>query len=199
VSRLLSKRNAILAVLLGAAVSLIGWSQNWLTLSLSSADIRVTSLEASGQSTTALPAGLALVAFATGLVLLTSRSVLAYVIAVINAAAGVGIIAVCLAVLADPVSFLFKQLQGLSGIADQKALRHLVSGVTTGAGLTVCAIGGLLVVLGAVLVLASAHRWPKRRSRYDVSGSTHRGSSNNSSVETLDAWDEMSRGADPTS
>jgi uncharacterized membrane protein (TIGR02234 family) len=194
-----SKRNAILAILLGASVSLIGWSQNWVSLTLASADIRVTTLDVSGQATSALPAGLALVSIATGLVLLTSRALLAYVIAAINAAAAISLVLVCLAVMSDPVSFVFKQLQALSGIADEEALRLLVTTSTLGAGVFLCAAGGIIVVLGAICVAASAHTWPSRRSRYERSRPTVRASEDRGAVETLDAWDEMSRGTDPTS
>ena len=195
---LLSKRTAILAILLGATVSLIGWSQNWLTLKLASADIRVSSLDATGQSLTALPAGLALVALATGLVLLTSRAILAYVIAAINAAAGIAIFAVCVAFWADPVSFAFRQLTALSGMAGDSALRHLVSSMTVGFGVFVCAVGGFFILLGAVIVAISAHTWPHKRTRYERATNLSESNATKSSVETLDAWDEMSRGSDPT-
>jgi uncharacterized membrane protein (TIGR02234 family) len=198
VKLLLSKRTAILAILLGATVSLIGWSQNWLTLKLASADIRVSSLDATGQSLTALPAGLALVALSTGLVILTSRAILAYVIAAINAAAGIAIVAVCVAFGADPVSFAFKQLTALSGIADDSALRHLVSSMTVGFGVFVCAVGGFFILLGALVVAISAHAWPHKRTRYERANNVSDSKASNSSVETLDAWDEMSRGRDPT-
>lgn len=198
-NRLLAKRSAILAITLGAVISLIGWSQHWVTLRLSSVDIRVDVVDATGQNSTSLPAGLALVALATGLVLLTAHRVLAYIIGIVNLAVGLSIVTICFSFTQDPVSFQFKQLSSLSGISDDAALRSLVAAVTIGFGVWVTLLGGIIIMLGALSALAGAQRWPARRSRYERTRTKAATRDDAARIETIDAWDEMTRGDDPTS
>lgn len=195
----LSKRNSVLAILGGAVIALIGWTQNWVTLELSSAEIKTPSIEGTGQASTVLPAGLALVAIATALVLLTTRGVLAYAISALNIAVAGSLIVIVTAFAADPVSFEFKQLSALSGLADQAALRQLVTSAALGAGLWVTGVGAVFILCGALVSSLGVHRWPARRSKYERQPTSVRRSQPSGPVTTLDAWDEMSRGTDPTS
>jgi hypothetical protein len=197
--RLLSKRTAVFSILAGSVITLVAWTQNWVSLNLSSAEIKTQAIEATGQASTVLPAGLALVAIATALVLLTTRGVLAYVISALNLAVAVALLAIVVAFAADPVSFEFKQLSALSGISDHAALRFLVSNQTLGWGLWLCGLGALAIMFGAVVTALGTHRWPARRSKYERAQSSPGTSKPVGPVTTLDAWDEMSRGTDPTS
>jgi uncharacterized membrane protein (TIGR02234 family) len=193
-----SKRNSVLALVLGAVLVFAGWSQNWATLHIVAADVRVTTLSVTGQESTVLPAGLALVSLATGLVLLTAGRILAFAIALLNVLVSAGLIVTVLLYAASPADFLLKQLSALSGISETDALIELVGATSLGGGLYVALIGALVVLLGSILVLVGSSSWKARKSRFERAT---RGSqtTNAGPVTTVDAWDEMSRGDDPTS
>ena len=183
----------------GAVFTMIGWSQTWVTLTLHSGEIQNATLSATGQASTVLPAGLALITFATALVLLTAGRVLAYVIAVINLATSVGLFVLAYAFLADPVSFELKQLSALTGIADSGALHALVSQTEIGFGFFFSVFGAVVTFVGAALIVSGARTWRSQRSRYQAAGKRTTQNSPNSDFSTLDAWDEMTQGTDPTS
>ena len=195
--KLSTKRNVVLTLVLGAVLTFAGWSQTWVTLHIVATDVRVKELVASGQASTVLPAGLALVSLATGLVLLTSRRSLTYVIGGINAAVGLGLMTLVPLFAVDPINFEIAQLSKLSGISDSGALHELVGEQSLGFGLWVTMLGGALVLGASVVLFASAHRWNWSRSRYDApSSSLPRDQEKQQS--TLDAWDDLTRGTDPT-
>lgn len=197
--KFLNKRNAVLSVIGGAAVCLIGWTQNWVTLQLVSSETSISSLESTGQSSSVLPAGLALVAFSTGLVLLSAGRPLAYAISFINFLVASCLGAVFIVFAADPVSFQLKQLTNLTGISDPETLRLLVTEANLGLGLWICALGAIFILIGAVAIATGAHQWPRQKSRYERQALPNKPSSVSERLPTLDAWDEMSRGTDPTS
>jgi uncharacterized membrane protein (TIGR02234 family) len=199
VSRFARKRNAVLALMTGAAVVMIGWSQIWVTLEISAPELSAQSLSMTGQASTVLPVGLALITLATSLVLLTARRLLSYVIAAINICVSASLIAVVFMFLADPVSFELKQLSAMTGIADSQALHKLVSSTTVGFGLWLSFVGALVIVLGGIFVAVGAGSWKLQRSRYDTTRVSLVIPDSETSLSTLDAWDEMTKGADPTS
>jgi uncharacterized membrane protein (TIGR02234 family) len=193
-----SKRNAVLILVLGAVLVFAGWSQNWATLQIVAADVRVTTLSVTGQESTVLPAGLALVTLATGLVLLTAGRILASAIGLVNLLVSAGLISTCALFAVSPPGFLLKQLSALSGISDVDTLIELVGAQSLGGGLFVAFLGAVVVAFGSVLVLVGSRSWKPRRSRFDRATSSSL-STGSETVVTIDAWDEMTRGADPTS
>lgn len=196
--RVARKRNAVLTLLTGAVVVMIGWTQNWVSLSLSDSDIATRAMEATGQESSFLPAGLALISLATGLVLLTARKYLAFAIAIVNMAVAMGLAVLLALFIADPVTFELKPLSQLTGIADSSTLHSLVATASIGFGVAVTATGAVFVAAGAALSFAGFSHWSGTRSRYEKRANAVSTQTQNGSVSTLDAWDEMSRGTDPT-
>jgi uncharacterized membrane protein (TIGR02234 family) len=198
-SRFASKRNAVLALMTGAVLVMTGWSQIWVTLEVSAPELPVQSMSITGQASTVLPVGLALITLATSLVLLTARRLLSYAIAAINICVSASLIAVVLQFFADPVSFELKQLSTMTGIADPQSLHKLVSSTTVGFGLWLSFVGALVIACGAIFVVVGAGSWKNQRSRYDTTRVSPLVTDSEKTLSTLDAWDEMTKGADPTS
>ena len=193
-----SKRNAVVILIMGAVLVFAGWSQNWATLHIAAADVRVSTLSVTGQESTVLPAGLALVSLATGLLLLTAGRFLSYAIALVNTLVSAGLFVTCIRFAVSPPEFLLKQLSARSGISDVDALIELVGAQSLGGGLIVTFLGAVVLVVGSVLVLVGSRSWKPRKSRFERA-STATNPMSSGPVTTIDAWDEMTRGDDPTS
>lgn len=178
---------------------MIGWSQNWVTLDIRSVDIDQKILDATGQASTVLPAGLAFVTIATALVLLTSRRILSAIIGILNLAVAMSLISLIMSFIADPVAYELKQLSNMTGIADSSALHLLISGYSLGFGLWLTLVGAVITALGSAMILFGVRNWRFERSRFDRQKAEQTQSVRTSEISTLDAWDEMTRGTDPTS
>ena len=194
---LTTKRTVVFALILGAVVTFAGWSQTWVTLEIVATDVKVKELVASGQSSTVLPAGLALVTLATALLLLTAKRTLSYVIGAINIAVGFGRVVLTTLFAIDPINFQYAQLTKISGISDHDALHEIVGAQVFGGGLYTSALGGIVIFLASVALLAGAHRWKATRSRFETAV-RDAAKSSGGDVTTLDAWDDLTRGTDPT-
>ena len=181
----------------GAVLTFAGWSQTWVTLDLVAVDIKVSELVSTGQTSTVLPAGLALVTLVTGLLLLTAKRSLAYVIGVINSFSGASLILLTGLFAADPVNFQYAQLTKISGISDPQALRAIVGAQHLGFGLWIAALGGAVIVFASLVLYLGVHKWKVVRSRYESPSSAPEKRSN-AAVTTLDAWDDLTQGNDPT-
>jgi uncharacterized membrane protein (TIGR02234 family) len=120
---------------------------------------------------------------AAGLVALALvRSWLRRVLAVLIAAAGVGVLAAAVRVVTDPAAVA----RGSSKVrsAGAPASAHL------SAAPYLCAFGALLIIIGAALAALYGGRWPGPTRRYErVSTGASR---------PPDAWDALERGEDPT-
>lgn len=197
--KLTTKRNAVLTLLVGATFTMIGWSQNWVTLDIKSVDIDQKILDATGQASTVLPAGLAFVTIATALVLFTSRRILSAIIGILNLAVAVSLISLIMSFIADPVVFELKQLSNMTGIADSSALHQLISGYSLGFGLWLTVVGAVITALGSAMIFFGVRKWRFERSRFDTQKAELAQSVRTNEISTLDAWDEMTRGTDPTS
>jgi hypothetical protein len=97
------------------------------------------------------------------------------------------------------VAFALSALSKLSGIADGDVLRSFVTSFSVGWGVWLTAFSFLAMGLLSLTVIVRAPRWKASRSRYETS-SRSRGPENSavSGQNTIDAWDEITRGDDPT-
>ncbi len=195
--RLTAKRTVVFALILGAVLTFTGWSQTWVTLGIVATDVKVKELVASGQTSTVLPAGLALVTLATALLLLTAKRTLSYIIGGINLVVGFALVLLSILFALDPINFQYAQLTKISGLSDHDALHEIVGAQVLGGGLYTSALGGILIFLASVALLAGAHHWKATRSRYETAV-RDAAQSPSGDVTTLDAWDDLTRGTDPT-
>ena len=197
--RLLSKRMLALVLLIASALVLLGWTQQWMACTLNSSEIRQPSLTLTGQEATVLPAGLALVGFALALLLLMASRVLGFVIGALAFVVAVSGLTLSISFIADPVRFALATLSRLSGIQDDDVLRSFVTGSSLGWGIWVTTVAFGLVGLAAFAMLVQARQWKTARSRFDrvrVAPTSKVGGVDGSN--TIDAWDDITRGDDPT-
>jgi hypothetical protein len=198
-SRLLTKRALALMLLLFSALVLAGWTQQWLWCDLNSSEIRQSELSLTGQESTILPAGLALVGFALALLLLMAARVLGVLIGALGLLVAISGVTLTATFIRDPIAFALSALSKLSGIADDDVLRSFVTSFSVSWGVWLTAMSFLAMGLLSLAVIVRAPRWKPNRSRYETSARPRRTETPKvSGQNTIDAWDEITRGDDPT-
>lgn len=187
----------LLLTVLGAAVVLLAAGQTWAHGGVTLQSTRLK-LSASGSETSGLPGALALVAMAAAVAVFTVRGAARVVVGALLALSGAGV----------AVSALLAATG--NGALDSKAARAvgLTKATATGVSHTlwpwVGALGGVLLILGGLLVLAKGRDWPGMSSRYDAPGSTAgrpRTAAKRATPDQetpADLWKAMDRGEDPT-
>jgi uncharacterized membrane protein (TIGR02234 family) len=175
-------RSAVIAAVgigLGVAVVLLTSSPTWLRVTLRATRTDVT---LTGRNAAAAAVPLALAAAAGLIAVALVRSWARRLLAVLIAAAGVGVLIVVVRVIADPS----RVARGSSKVrsAGTFASAHV------GAAPYLCAAGALLITAGAVVGVLRAGTWPGPTPRYErVSARAAR---------PADPWEALDRGEDPT-
>jgi hypothetical protein len=184
IGRLTSKRTVVILVLGAATVILVSGSREWARGSVDDAVLGSSAVHGTGADIASGAMAAALVGLASAVAVATSGRVMRVVAACAALMAAVLGAAVVLSVLADPEGAL-----GALAVAGTGRSGTLVADAQAGVWAWV-ALGGMLVMgLGGLGALVGGQRWRGLSSRYDAGepGPGH-GS----------AWDQISRGEDPT-
>lgn len=187
----------MIAIILGGAIAIISSTQTWLEVTVSAG--AAEPLPVPGASALPLLAPLSLAALALGLALAIVGRVLRYVFGVLAVVIGatllVGGARMGLAHPLDAVASVVTDATGLSGAA---AIDELVTGIVGTAWPFIAAIAGLLILLGGILVLGTAHRWRSGGRRYQRDVAREQIASGSRPHDAIDSWDDLSHGDDPT-
>jgi uncharacterized membrane protein (TIGR02234 family) len=161
-------------------LGLLSSSPAWVrvTLRVSGASVRLT-----GGNAAAAAVPLALVAAAGLIAMALVRSWIRRILAVVIAAAGVGVLIAAVRVIADPHRVARASSKVRS--AGQLASAHVT------AAPYICMLGALLVIAGGVLAVIFGGRWPNPTRRYERAAAK--------AGRPVDAWEALERGEDPTS
>lgn len=184
---------AVLAALAGAALSLIGSTQTWLTVSVAE-----TTLPVAGAEAVSVLQPLSLAALALSLVLAIVGPVVRYVLAVAAIAVGGAIAWLSAALVATPrATAASTVVTEHTGIAGESAIEDLVQGMALTPWPTVTIIAGALIALAGGWTLLTAHTWRRAGRRYEK-GATRTATADDAPLDAIDSWDDLSRGDDPT-
>lgn len=170
-------------------------TQTWITVHLDPAQLAQGATGQDGlpvQGSTAATAvtALALVALAGGLAASIAGRVARWIITAIVVAASAGIVAAALTVLADPLAASQGAIAAATGIAGSSAQ------VTVTAFPVLAVVAGVLLGLGALLIIPASRYW-KTRTKYDTAAAG-RSAAPAGPADEIDSWDRLSRGDDPT-
>lgn len=171
---------AATAIAIGAIIVLLSSSPAWVrvTLRVSGASVRLT-----GGNAAAAAVPLALVAAAGLIAMALVRSWIRRILAVVIAAAGVGVLIAAVGVIADP----HRVARDSSKV---KSAGQFVNVHVTAAPY-ICVLGALLIIAGGVLAAVLGGRWPNPTRRYERAAAK--------AGRPVDAWEALERGEDPTS
>jgi uncharacterized membrane protein (TIGR02234 family) len=175
------------ALALGVVVVLLSSSPVWLrvTLKVGAGHIKLTGANAAGA---AVP--LALVAAAALIAIALVRNWVRRVLAVLAAAAGVGVLVAAVRVLANPDS-VARGNSKVSG-AGEVASVHVAVAPYLGV------LGSLVIIIGAVAIALTCGRWPAPGRRYERDTAPTGTPTDAPAGRPTDDWDALERGEDPT-
>jgi uncharacterized membrane protein (TIGR02234 family) len=182
------RRALVVSVLVGAAILLASGAPAWVRGRTADAVLGGGVVEASGQSVAPGTLGLALVAAAAVLGLLTGGWIARRVCAAILVLAALGSAVLVALVVADPSGALGRHAAGLAGRTGAVEVTAQLA-----PGVWVAVLGVVALLVGSVLGWRGCGRWSGLGSRYDrpEAAATDRGA-------IRSAWDEISEGRDPT-
>jgi uncharacterized membrane protein (TIGR02234 family) len=175
-------RSAMIAALgvgLGAVVVLLSSSPTWLRVTIRATRTDVT---LTGRNAAAAAVPLALVSAAGLIAVVLVRSWARRLLAILIAAAGIGVLIAAVQVIADPRRVARNSSKVRSAGAFVSA--HL------GAPAYLCALGALLIIAGAIVGVLRAGAWPGPTPRYERARAR--------AARPADAWEALDRGEDPT-
>ncbi|WP_430646389.1 Trp biosynthesis-associated membrane protein [Agromyces sp. GXS1127] len=195
------KLPAILGILAGSGLALLSWSQTWYSATLvdGAAAGAATTLEVGGQAASPALSALALTGLALAGALTIAGPVIRIVLGLLAAALGGCIVLAAALAIADPVAAVSSTVADATGVAGADSTADLVAEVVASPWPVVAVVGGALVVLAGLAVVATARAWPtSRRHGGGVRVAADDGSPVPASDRAVDAWDDLSRGEDPT-
>jgi uncharacterized membrane protein (TIGR02234 family) len=175
------------ALALGVVVVLLSSSPVWLRVTLKAAAGQV---KLSGGSAAAAAVPLALVAAAALIAIALVRNWVRRVLAVLAAAAGIGVLVAAVRVLADPNS-VARGSSKVSG-AGEVASVHVAAAPYLGV------LGSLLIFAGAIAIALTCGKWPAPGRRYERDAAPTGTPAGTPTGRPTDAWDALERGEDPT-
>ena len=205
-----SKSRTLLFVAVCAIVVMVAWSQTWSTLSLASGVAGDTPVSVSGQTMAPGLSALALTSIALLAALALAGRVFRIILGSIQAVLGFVIFLTSLGVINDPVTAAAPALVSITGIQDVPSIAELVSRQALTAWPFVSVVAGVLTALSGVSIIVFSRTWPQSGRKYAASTQpvnplvsplldpigTH---DVDTSHARIDAWDDLSRGGDPTS
>jgi uncharacterized membrane protein (TIGR02234 family) len=169
-------------------------TQTWLTAHLPGTRVQTPDVSVAGSDAATAVTALALVALAAALAASIAGRIARIVIAVLLAAAGVGISAASLAVIANPAAAASAAIGEATGqIGGEAAVVVTVFPY-------VAAVAGILLVATAIWLVLAGRSWAASKKYVPAAERQADGmpSDRAGSVDEIDSWDQLSRGEDPT-
>jgi uncharacterized membrane protein (TIGR02234 family) len=179
---------AVLLGLAGAALASVSGARTWATASGSAAGVDVRA-GVSGSGSAPLVVALGLVALAAWGVVLVLRGGARRAVAVVGAAASVGVVAATVA------AFSRVQADAVEAVTAKGATGDVVTTSLTG-WYYAAAAGGLVALVTFVVAVIASPRWPAMGSRYDAPAARSTGQGR--VVTEPDLWRALDDGRDPT-
>ncbi|GAA1514234.1 hypothetical protein BJ978_002742 [Agromyces terreus] len=210
------KSLALVAGLIGSGLALLAWSQTWFDLRLSgqNAQASLDVIEVGGAVASPAMAALGLAGLALVAALAIAGPFLRVVLAILQILLGGSVVLAGALALGDPVGAVAPAVTDATGVAGSAPTAALVASADPTLWPAAAMLGGVLVVAAGLVALITARRWPGSSRRYSAVGLADAETGAPTSVDeaaipvadarrqvsdrAVDAWDELSRGDDPT-
>lgn len=183
----------ILLSLLGAAGALGAATQTWVHVRLAGGDVQVPDIDVAGNDAATGVTALALVAMAAAVALSVGGRIARTVVAVLLALAGAGITATSLFAAADPAG-------AAAGVVGKATGMAAAPGEYTATAMPyLAAAAGLWILACAVVVLVAGRHWTVSRRYETGTAADSQGPAGTAPPrDSIDSWDRLTRGEDPT-
>lgn len=182
----------VLATVIAALAAFGSTTQTWLSVTLPQTAVQTPSIQVPGSDAATAVTAFALVGLAAALAASIAGRAARWIIAVILAVAGAGIVFSSVAVATDPAASAAPAIGEALGVTSEAGVS-----VTATAMPWLAVLAGLLLVLCAVWLLIAGRGWRTAR-RYEKSVGRNRSAKADANADEIDNWDSLSRGEDPT-
>lgn len=183
----------VVAILAAGAVGLIGSTQTWAVATLSDGDLPV-----SGAIAVPVLQPLTLTALALGLVLTLVGRVLRYVLGALAVVVAGAVVALSAPMLgAPPLSTVAPAVTERTGLAGTEAVAGVVESIAATPWPLITVVAAVVLGLAGLAVLATAHQWNRGGRRYAATAEPV-ARTDDTTLDAVDSWDDLSRGDDPT-
>jgi hypothetical protein len=187
------KSTLILASALLGVVALVSWTQAWFDVTLVADSAR---LEVAGEVAAPALSALAL----TTVVLVGAVSIAGpffrVVLGVLEVFIAVAIVYSGVLAVSDPVSAAAPRISEATGVGGERSIAALVASIEVGPWPWVAIASGVLIGLAGVAIVVTGRSWPGSPSRKYSATRLEPVAAERTSV---DDWDALSGGEDPTS
>ncbi|MCU1559850.1 Trp biosynthesis-associated membrane protein [Mycetocola sp.] len=190
-----SKYVLILASLILSGLALIAWTQTWLMVELAPGS-PTSRVAVDGAVAAPALAALALAGLALAAALAIAGHLFRIVLGVLNVVLGGCIALSAVLVLGGPVAASEAAVTNVTGIAGSKSIADLVSGTSLTPWPPIALATGILLAIVGLGIIMTAKRWPSSSRKYSavrlepVDG--------DAMPDSVDSWDDLTRGDDPT-
>lgn len=188
----------LLTIAAGGAV-LLASTRVWVAVDFAAGAATAESASITGQKLNPAVALIAIAAIAAALVLTIAGRVFRRIVGALIALLGVGLGAIGMVALSSPLRGARQRIEELTGIAGE-AQSSLVDAVHVAVWPgVVIALGAVLVVAGALVVMLGG-RWPSAGRRYEAAAGEPAGEETRSTAanDRISDWDALSDGDDPS-
>jgi uncharacterized membrane protein (TIGR02234 family) len=185
----------ILASLLLSGLALIGWTQTWLDVELR-AGAPTTDVTVDGAVAAPALAALALAGLALAAALAIAGLLFRILLGVLNALLGGCIALSAVLVLTDPIGASEAAVTNVTGIAGSNSIAEMVSATSLTAWPVIALATGILLAIAGVGIIVTATRWPSSSRKY--SAVRMEPVDGDAMPDSVDSWDDLTRGDDPT-
>ncbi|RLQ86539.1 peptidase [Mycetocola zhadangensis] len=184
----------MLGSLVLAGLTLIAWTQQWLTVTLTEPGVEPLPVD----GTVAAPAlaALALAALALAAALAIAGTAFRYILGALQVLLGGSIVLSAILVFTDPVGAAEPAVTDATGIAGAESVAAIVETAVLTACPVLTLVFGVLTALAGVGIVATARRWPRSSKKYSAVRVEPVATAE--MPDAVDSWDELTRGDDPT-
>lgn len=189
-ARLLS----VMGMLIGGIFGLISSTQTWFDVVIEGEFTEP--IHVAGGSVIRIMVALSLAAIAAAITLSIVGRTLRYVIGVIGVAIGATLLVINIGLITSPSgASVAQEVTARTGLSGEESVAEMVSSMTPTPWVVLTVAAWVLILLSGVMVLISASRWPASGKKYKTAG-PHEAAAG--PLDSVDSWDDLSRGDDPT-
>lgn len=173
----------------------MAWTQTWLDVELAPGS-PTTAVTVDGAVAAPALAALALAGLALGAALAIAGLLFRILLGVLNIVLGGCIALSAVLVLNGPVAASEAAVTDVTGIAGSDSIADLVSATSLTPWPVVALATGVLLAVVGVAILVTAQRWPSSSRKY--SAARLEPVDGDAMPDSVDSWDDLTRGDDPT-
>jgi hypothetical protein len=220
-----TKLTLVLVVLAASGIALFAWTRVWINATVTTGGTESARQQLEIAGSTAAPAltALALAGLALAGALTIAGPVIRLVLGVLQVVLGGCVMLAAYLAVSDPAGASSAAVTAATGIAGEQSILDGIESTTLTAWPFVALGAGAVMALAGIAILATSRSWPQSASRYQAvrmepvgmepgvtnSGATTDGqapihasrsrAATDATGRSVDSWDDLSRGSDPTS